>query len=113
MARWLTADYRKAHPGRWQQIRDTIAGCTPAGYIGCAQAIGNFNFIKQLPAIKTPALVVCGTEDPAGSPYEVRHIASLFGNGRYGEFPGARHLPNMEQPEVFNTMMLKWISEHK
>ncbi|MFZ9530020.1 MAG: alpha/beta fold hydrolase [Burkholderiales bacterium] len=31
MARWLTAEYRKKHPARWQQIRDTIAGCTPTG----------------------------------------------------------------------------------
>jgi 3-oxoadipate enol-lactonase len=112
MARWLTADYKNAHPGRWRQIRDTIAGCTPAGYIGCAQAIGNFNFINELPSVKTPALVVCGTDDPAGSPEEVRHIASLFGNGSYGEFVGARHLPNMEQPDAFNTMLIDWIRSH-
>lgn len=113
MARWLTAEYKLAHPGRWQQIRDTIAGCTPAGYIGCAQAIGNFDFTRQLAAVKTPALVVCGTEDPAGSPAEVRHIASLFGNGRYDEFAGARHLPNIEQPAAFNTMLLDWIAAQR
>lgn len=113
MARWLTADYKNAHPGRWQQIRDTIAGCTPAGYIGCAQAIGNFNFVTQLTTVKTPALVVCGTDDPAGSPEEVRLIASLFANGKYDEFVGARHLPNMEQPDAFNNVMLKWINAHK
>ena len=113
IARWLTEDYRKKHPGRWQQIRDTIAGCTPAGYIGCAQAIGNYNFIAQLKTVKTPALVVCGTDDPAGSPAEVRHIASLFANGSYDEFVGARHLPNMEQPDAFNRVMLKWLASHK
>ncbi len=113
IARWLTTDYQKAHPHRWQQIRDTIAGCTPGGYIGCAQAIGNFNFVTQLTTVKTPALVVCGTDDPAGSPEEVRLIASLFANGSYDEFVGARHLPNMEQPDAFNNVMLKWINAHK
>ena len=113
IARWLTTDYKKAHPGRWQQIRDTIAGCSPAGYIGCAQAIGNFNFKSQLKSVTTPTLVVCGTDDPAGSPEEVRHIASLFANGSYDEFKGARHLPNMEQPEAFNKVMLNWINAHK
>ncbi len=110
IARWLTADYKKKHHGRWQQIRDTIAGCTPAGYIGCAQAIGNFNYIAQLKTVKTPALVVCGSDDPAASPEEVKHVASLFANGSYDEFAGARHLPNMEQPEAFNRVMLKWLA---
>ncbi len=113
IARWLTTEYKKAHPHRWQQIRDTIAGCTPAGYIGCAQAIGNFNFVSQLKSVKTPALVVCGTDDPAGSPEEVRHIASLFANGSYDEFKGARHLPNMEQPDAFNAVMLKWLQKNR
>jgi 3-oxoadipate enol-lactonase len=63
--------------------------------------------------VTTPTLVVCGTDDPAGSPAEVRHIASLFANGQYDEFKGARHLPNMEQPDAFNKVMLKWINAHK
>ena len=113
IARWLTADYKQQHPSRWQQIRDTIAGCTPAGYIGCAQAIANFNYIAQLKTVTTPALVVCGSDDPAGSPEEVKHIASLFANGSYDEFVGARHLPNMEQPDAFNRVMLKWLDAHR
>ena len=113
IARWLTADYKNAHPARWQQIRDTIAGCTAGGYIGCAQAIANFNYVAQLKTVTTPALVVCGTDDPAGSPEEVRHIASLFAHGSYDEFKGARHLPNMEQPDAFNRVMLQWLDAHK
>jgi 3-oxoadipate enol-lactonase len=113
IARWLTTDYKNAHPARWQQIRDTIAGCTAGGYIGCAQAIANFNYVAQLKTVTTPALVVCGTDDPAGSPEEVRHIASLFAHGSYDEFKGARHLPNMEQPDAFNGVMLKWLDAHK
>ena len=38
IARWLTTDYKNAHPARWQQIRDTIAGCTAGGYTGVAYA---------------------------------------------------------------------------
>ena len=113
IARWLTTDYKNAHPARWQQIRDTIAGCTAGGYIGCAQAIANFNYVAQLKTVTTPTLVVCGTDDPAGSPEEVRHIASLFAHGSYDEFKGARHLPNMEQPDTFNGVMLKWLDAHK
>jgi 3-oxoadipate enol-lactonase len=113
MGRWLTEDFRKKRPGRWKQIRDSIVGCTPAGYIGCSQAIGNFDFIAQLKTVKTPALVVCGTDDPGAPPAECRHIASLFAAGSYDEFAGARHLPNVEQPEAFNRVLLEWLAAHK
>ena len=113
IGRWLTADYKKNHPGRWRQIRDTIAGCTPTGYTGCAQAIANFNFTARLATVTTPTLVVCGTEDPSASPVESRRISGLFPQGSYDEFPGARHLPNVEQPEAFNRALLKWLGANK
>ena len=113
IGRWLTPDYRKNHPGRWKQIRDTIGGCSPLGYMGCAQAIANFNFTDRLGTVKTPTLVVCGTEDPSASPEASRRIASLFPNGSYDEFPGAKHLPNVEQPEAFNRVLLKWLGARK
>src|SRR5207245_629229 len=97
MARWLTPHYRQAHPGRWKQIRDTVAACSPTGYIGCTGAIGNFHFTDRLGTVATPVLVACGTDDPRATPAESRHIASLFAHGSYAEFAGAKHVPNVEQ----------------
>ena len=39
--RWLTPAVQAARPNRYRQIRDTIAGTTPAGYLGCIDAIRN------------------------------------------------------------------------
>jgi hypothetical protein len=52
---------------------------------------------------------VCGTGNPRAAPGERRHIAGLFPHGRYAEFQGARHLPNVEQPEAFNRALLEWL----
>ena len=112
IGRWLTPDYKAKHPGRWKEIYDSIVGCTPLGYEGCARAIGNFNFTARLGTVKTPTLVVCGTDDPSASPEASRKIASLFPNGSYDDFKGAKHLPNVEQPEAFNRVMLKWVAAH-
>ena len=111
--RWFTGDFRKKRPARWKQIRDSIVGCTPTGYTGCAQAIGNFNFTARLGSVKTPTLVVCGTDDPSAAPAESRHIASLLPNGSYDDFPGAKHLPNVEQPEAFNRVLLAWLAARR
>ena len=44
MERWFTDAFKPRRPERWRQIRDTIAGTTPAGYLGCAAAILDFDF---------------------------------------------------------------------
>ncbi|MFM0039478.1 alpha/beta fold hydrolase [Paraburkholderia strydomiana] len=113
MARWLTAGYQAAKPRRWKQIRDTVACCTPMGYIGCVRAIGNFNFTDRLHTVQTPVLVACGTQDPRATPEESRYMASLFPTGCYVGFEGARHIPNVEQFEAFNQALLAWLAQVK
>ncbi|MDF1593415.1 MAG: alpha/beta fold hydrolase [Desulfobacterales bacterium] len=113
MERWLTQQYKKANPGRWKQIRDTVAATTPQGYCGCVAAIQNFDFRAQLPSIKSPALVVCGADDPGAPPEESRQIAGLLPNARYEEIADARHLPNVEHPGVFNRLLRDWLKSRR
>lgn len=108
--RWFTDAFRPRSPGRWQQIRDTVVGTTPAGYLGCAAAIQNFDFVAGLPTLRLPVLVVCGAEDPGTPPAENRRLAGLVPGGRYEEIADARHFPNVEQPETFNRIMISWLS---
>src|SRR5690242_13286460 len=61
--RWLTDEFKTSHSGRWRQIRDTVVGTTPAGYLGCCAAILNFDFVPRLPEVRVPVLVVCGADD--------------------------------------------------
>ena len=113
MGRWLTDEYKAAHPGRWKQIRDSVVGTTPQGYVGCSRAIQNFDFRPQLPSLNIPTLIVVGTDDPGAPPTESRNIAALLPKGHYQEIAGARHLPNVEFPEVFNRMTLEWLAQHR
>src|SRR3954454_9546499 len=48
LGRWLSPEFKARNPGRWKQIRETVAACTPTGYIGCAAAIQNFKWTDQL-----------------------------------------------------------------
>jgi 3-oxoadipate enol-lactonase len=100
LGRWFSEGFRTKRPARWKQVRDSVVGC-------------NFNFTARLGTVKTRTLVVCGTEDPSATPAESRRISGLFPNGAYDEFPGARHLPNVEQPEAFNRVLLGWLAARK
>jgi 3-oxoadipate enol-lactonase len=111
--RWFTDAFRPRRPGRWKQIRDTVAATTPAGYLGCSAAIMNFDFTARLPALRLPTLVVCGADDPGTSPGENRRLAGLVPGGRYEEIAEARHFPNVERPEAFNRIMMGWLDAQR
>ncbi|MDR3538147.1 MAG: alpha/beta fold hydrolase [Acetobacteraceae bacterium] len=109
MERWLTDAVKMRNPGRWKQIRDTIIGTTPTGYLGCAAAILDYDFTEGLKAVKLPVLVVCGADDAGTPPAANRRIAELVPGARYQEIADARHFPNVDHPDTFNRIMLGWL----
>lgn len=111
--RWLTDAFRQRNPGRWKQVRDTVAATTPAGYLGCCAAILGFDFTAQLPSVRLPVLVVCGADDVGTPPPQNRAIAALVPGARYEEIPAARHFPNVEHPDRFNRIMLDWLAGNR
>lgn len=113
MERWFTPAFKPANPGRYRQIHATIAATTPQGYLGCAAAILNFDFVPHLPAVKVPALVVCGADDEGTPPAGNRQIAALIPGGRYEEIADARHFPNVERADQFNRILLGWLDAQR
>jgi 3-oxoadipate enol-lactonase len=113
MARWFTDDFKTAHPDRWKEIHGTICGTSDAGFLGCAAAIQDFDYLDGLPTLKTPTLVICGDDDAATPPERNRLIASKIPGARYEEIADARHLPNVERPETFNQLMMGWLTQNQ
>ena len=113
MERWFTDAFKPRNPGRWKQIRDTVAATTPAGFLGCAAAIMNFDFTGPLSSLRVPVLVVCGADDPGTPASENRRLAGLVLGGRYEEIPNARHFPNVERPAEFNRIMMGWLDAQR
>jgi 3-oxoadipate enol-lactonase len=113
MERWFTDAFKPRNPGRWAQIHATIGGTSAAGYLGCAGAILDFDFVPKLASVKTPTLVVCGGEDPGTPPEGNKRIASLIPGARYEEIANTRHFPNVEQPETFNRIMVAWLNARR
>ena len=113
MERWFTDAFKAKKPSRHKQIRDTIVGTTAQGFLGCAAAIQNFDFLADLPRLKVPTLVVCGADDQGTPPAGNKRIAKLVPGGRYEEIANARHMPNVERPDTFNRIMLGWLEARR
>jgi 3-oxoadipate enol-lactonase len=109
MERWLTPAFRAARPARWEEIRATVAATDAEGYAASAEAISAFSHVARLPGLAVPALVLCGEDDHAVPPAEGERIARLVPDGRFHAIPGARHLPNVERPDLFNPLLLEWV----
>jgi 3-oxoadipate enol-lactonase len=113
MERWFTDGFKPRRPGRWNQIRETIARTSPQGYRSGGMAIDSFDVVARLPAVKTPTLVVCGDEDPGTPPAGNRLIAERIPGARYQEIANARHIPMVEHPDKFSRIMTNWLASHR
>ncbi len=111
--RWLTDGFRQRNPRRWKQIRDTVAATAPTGYLGCCDAILDFDFTGRLASLRVPLLVVCGDQDPGTPPEQNRKIAALVPGARYDPIADAKHFPNVEHPDAFNRIMMGWLDAQR
>ena len=84
----------------------------PAGWIGALEAMKTRrDQTDLLPTIAVPTLVIVGESD-ALVPLDVAEaMAKAIPNARLEVVPGAGHVANLENPEVFNRILAEFLSE--
>ena len=109
--RWLTPEFREAHPDRARQLRDAVAATPAEGYAGASEAIRDMDLRDRLPRIQAPTLLVGGTDDPSTPPdTKLVPVANAIGDSRLELIEGARHLLNVERPEELNRLLLEHLT---
>ncbi len=112
LERWLTASFRAASPAVTMQMRQMIRRTSPVGYAGCAAAIQSMRLTPLLPHIKAPTLVIVGEADPATPPAMAERLAASIPGAELVVIKRAAHLPNIEQPEAFNSAIGDFLRRH-
>nr|WP_067288241.1 alpha/beta fold hydrolase [Marinobacterium profundum] len=101
--RWLVPSFVQSHPDEVARIEAMIMGTSPAGWIGCAEALKQLDYLKDLAAIKVPTLFVAGAED-GGAPLPVMQaMTNAVAGAELVVVPNAAHLSNLDNPEGFNS----------
>lgn len=96
---------------KWQvapampQVRATLEGMNPQGWIGCAHAISGADFYTTTAALGLPTLVIAGVNDGTTPPDLVRETAELIRGHRWELMRNTGHLPMVERPEEFATLL--------
>ncbi|MCI0545746.1 MAG: 3-oxoadipate enol-lactonase [Candidatus Rokubacteria bacterium] len=105
LERWFTPAFRARRPEVMDRVRAMIRSTPAAGYIGCCHAIPKIDVTDRLGAVRVPALVIVGEEDP-GTPVEMaRAIHAALPAAELAIIRSASHLSNLEQPEEFNRLL--------
>jgi 3-oxoadipate enol-lactonase len=99
VARWCPPEFLAANKTASDRLRQMIRTTPLNGFIGCAQALSNFDLRAGLARINRPTLFICGTKDASFAGTKALH-AGVAGS-RMVEVEGAGHISNVEQPAFF------------
>ena len=94
-----------ADPAVRNEVVETMARIDPAAYRTGAEAVWLADQRERAHDIRVPTLVLCGAADHVTPPALSTALTQLIPGARYEPVEGAGHLANLEQPDVFNTLV--------
>lgn len=109
LQRWFTAGFRARRKDVIDRVRAMLLGTPPRGYVGCCHAVPKINETARLGEIRCPALVIVGEEDPATPISMAKTMHASLPAAELAILRSASHLSNMEQPEEFNRVLLRFL----
>ncbi len=107
--RWFTPPFRAKDPITIAKIHKILETTSPEGYAACCAGLRDFDFRDELAKIRTPALVISGTHDPATTPADGQFLTNHIAGARYVELNGA-HLSNIEDADRFTSEVLRFLN---
>ncbi len=103
LPRLLAPQTYATRPELVKQVHRILLSVSPEGMIGDLMGmLERPDSTPTLAQIDRPTLIVHGADDPLISPQESQAMHAGIKNSRLVILPGAGHLPNLEQPELFN-----------
>jgi 3-oxoadipate enol-lactonase len=109
MQRWFPPETLKANPPHMDVIRNMILTTPVNGFIGCAAALGDHDFRPLMPQVKNPVLWMCGEKDGHNAA-AMKVMQDELPGSPYVVLPGAGHISNMDQPELFTRSMREFLA---
>lgn len=101
-----------SRPGMVEQLVNIgFFPITIAGYEHQWHALATFDARSWVHEIKCPALIIACDEDLLANVEDAEHIAASIEGAQYFCFHKVGHVPQIEQPEAFNTLALEFITK--
>ncbi len=100
---------------RWRDLpqmpacRAMLLATPVQGWIGAAAAIAGTDFYTPTAALTLPTLAIAGANDGSTPPDLVKETADLIRGSRFALLRGAGHLPMVEKPADYATLLTEFL----
>lgn len=113
LERWLTPEFRKAHPEVEAAIRRRVTTNDHKAYAAAYRvfAEGDSHLAGKLAGITCPTLVITAEHDKGSNPRMAKQMAAEIPNASLNILPRLRHLAPMEGVEEMNAALLSFFAE--
>lgn len=109
--RWLSPEFRAAHPDVDAHLRAMMKRTTPEGYRAYVSAFIEMDFEARLPGLSVPTLLVAAEHDHGGGPVEaMRAMAARIPGARLDVVAGSGHIVNHEQPQAVTALLRSFLA---
>jgi 3-oxoadipate enol-lactonase len=108
VSRWFPPETVAKNPPHLDKIRAMFRATPVNGFIGCAAALADHDYVSTIAAVKHPVLFICGEKDAPGP--AMRKLHATLSGSRYVEMPGAGHISNMDRPAEFTKAIRDFIA---
>lgn len=108
--RWLTAEFRAAHPEVVAGLEDAVRQSGVAGYAAGCEVLATTDLRDTVNQINVPTLCIAGSEDPTTLPADLQFLAGQIPGTKYVELP-AGHLACINMPEEWNAAVRSFFEE--
>jgi 3-oxoadipate enol-lactonase len=112
LERWFAPQFRNGRPQELAIYKNMLERTPQAGYVACCEAIRGADFTAQAEAIKVPVLCIAGEHDGSTPPALVESMAAHIPKARYELISGAAHLPCIEYPELYTTLVSNFVDSN-
>lgn len=109
LERWFSPAFLKTP--ELAQWRDTLLQASSRGYLGTCAAIAGTDFYTTTAALTLPTLAIASSDDKTTPPDLIRETAGLIRGSQFELIRRAGHLPCVEQPEIFATLLSQFLSD--
>jgi 3-oxoadipate enol-lactonase len=109
MQRWFPPETLAANPPHMDVIRNMILTTPVNGFVGCSAALGDHDFRPMMPKVTNPVLYMTGEKDGHNAA-AMKVMQDELPGSQFVVLPGAGHISNMDQPEMFTRKLREFLS---
>jgi len=100
-----------ADPKNRALLIEVMGSISPRTYRAAVQCLVGFDERANLGQIKIPVLCLVGSLDNNAPPAMMEKMASKIPGARYVVLAGIGHMPNLEDPQAFNTAIFDFLRD--